>query len=264
MRQILIWVGSALAVCFYIVGARKRVTLENIARAFPEMTELERNRLARSAYKSLGCVFAEMVYLRFASLKAINTNTIIANPELYHATLNQGKGLIVVAGHYANWEWLALGGAIGLGSNFSIVRKNIPSKGIEKFLERLRIRSGNTLINSGDVRSMVMTLRAGKCLAILADQAAPSESVAINFFSIPTHTFEGPAWLALRTGANMLFAECNLDGSGKYVIRFHPIPIYPADTVLTLTQRHASILESIIRRRPELWLWQHKRWKYSS
>ncbi len=153
---------------------------------------------------------------------------------------------------------------MALGSNFAIVRKNIQTSLTEKFLEKLRLRSGNTLINAGDVRGMVRTLQAGRCLAMLADQSAPSESSRVDFFGANTPTQEGPAWLATKTAARMLFAECHLERGGVYRITFHPITIGPLDTIETVTQKHASVLEQIIVERPEPWVWQHKRWKYVS
>ncbi|MBS1903175.1 MAG: hypothetical protein JSS75_05675 [Bacteroidetes bacterium] len=262
MRWLLVIVGESIALCAYLLGVRRDVVIGNLVRAFPHARDSWRQRTARASYRFLGRTFAEMMYLRFAPLRAIEQKTHVSNPELYHAALAEGRGLIVVAAHYANWEWLAFGGALQLQSNFAIVRKNIQTSFTERFLENMRLRPGNSLINSGDVRAMIRTIREGKCLALLADQAAPSESVRVDFLGIPTPTQQGPAWLALKTGARMLFAECQLGPGGKYTIHFHPILVEPEDTLESLTQKHVSILENIILQQPAPWVWQHKRWKY--
>lgn len=263
MRHALVLLGECAAWLGYQLGFRKRVTLENIQRAFPNASTSWQRRTALSSYRSLGRTFAEFVFLRYAPLSTIRSHTKVVNPSCYQDTLPEGRGLIVVAAHYSNWEWLALGGALVLHSNFAIVRKNIQTSFTEQFLERMRIRSGNTLINSGDVRSMLRTLQAKQCIALLADQAAPSESVKIDFMGSRTPTQEGPAWLALRTGAQILFAECQRSAGNIYEITFHPIEVDRSDTVETLTQKHAQILETIIRKNPVPWVWQHKRWKYT-
>ncbi len=261
MRSLLVLVGIIIARCSYVFGLRKTVTIENLKRAFPTYPDREIRTIARKSYSNLGRVFAEMVYLRFASLESISQKTIIINPELYHRSLAEGNGLIVVAGHYANWEWLALGGAMGLHSNFAIVRKNIQTSNTERFLEDLRLRSGNTLINSGNTYRMLRTLREGKCVAILADQAAPSESVRVRFFNTLVPTFEGPARLAISSGATMLFAECHLNDDNSYSIEFRKIERTPSDTIESLTQAHTIFLEAMIAKNPQFWLWQHRRWK---
>jgi len=262
MRRLLVAAGIIFASCAYALGIRKQVTIANLNRSFPSKTERDRRRVARRAYRNLGRVFAEMIYLRFASLKTILKQTSMDNPELYHAALAKGKGLIVVAGHYANWEWLALGGSLGLHTTFSIVRKNIQTSFTEKFLERMRQRSGNKLINSANTFGMLRTLKEGGCVSILADQAAPPDSALVSFMNTTVSAYEGPARLALATGANMLFAECTIESDKNYRIRFIPIPYDISDTVETITQKHVSILEKLILERPELWLWQHKRWKF--
>ncbi|HET9135532.1 MAG TPA: lysophospholipid acyltransferase family protein [Candidatus Kapabacteria bacterium] len=262
MRRLLVAAGIVFASCAYVLGIRKQVTIANLRLAFANKTERERRAIARKAYSNLGRVFAEMIYLRFAPLRVINKQTAMQNPELYHAALAEGKGLIVVAGHYANWEWLALGGSLGLQTSFSIVRKNIQTSFTEKFLERMRQRGGNKLINSANTFGMLRTLKQGDCVCILADQAAPPDSVKVSFLNTTVSAYEGPARLALATGANMLFAECSIDSNKNYRIRFIPITYTNSDSVETITQKHVTILETLIETRPELWLWQHKRWKF--
>ena len=132
----------------------------------------------------------------------------------------------------------------------------------------MRLRTGNTLINAGDIRGMYHLLQNHGCIALLADQAAPGESVRVNFFGREVPTFEGPARLALRTQTPMLFAECLRKENGDYAINFFPVPFDDLlndspENIRALTYRHAHILEEAIRRHPDQWLWQHKRWKYA-
>src|SRR5205823_3451427 len=140
-------IGMFIALLAYAIGVRKKITLENLTFAYPEMTDVERKRIAQKSYKNLGVVFAEMLYLRFAAKEKIARHITISNPGIFHASLAQGKGLIVVAGHCANWEWLALGGALVLSKNFAVIRKNIQTSFTERFLEKMRVRTGNSLIN---------------------------------------------------------------------------------------------------------------------
>jgi KDO2-lipid IV(A) lauroyltransferase len=267
VRKLLNAIGIFIALIAYHFGIRKKITFENISYAFPQLSQLEKKKIAIDCYKNLGIVFSEMLYLRYASRKSIALHIHISNPEIFQTSLSQGKGLIVVAGHFANWEWLALGGAISLSKNFAIVRKNIQTSFTEKFLEKMRIRTGNKLINSGDIRKMYRTLQNGDCIAMLADQAAPGDSTRVLFFRRDVPTFEGPARLALRTNAPMLFAECLRASTGDYSITFYPIETDDlssdsAVNIKELTYRHTKLLEEIIRRHPGQWLWQHKRWKY--
>jgi KDO2-lipid IV(A) lauroyltransferase len=265
MRFVLNGIGKLIAWVAYFFGVREKVTRENITSAYPELSEHARRKITKGSYRNLGIVFAEMLYLRYAARKSIEKHIAVSNPDLFLDNLKEGQGLIVVAGHFANWEWLALGGALVLGKNFAVVRKNIRTS--DKFLEKMRLRTGNTLINTADVRKMYKVLQEGKCLAILADQAAPGESTRVSFFGREVPTFEGPARLALRLRPKMLFAKCVRKHTGDYIIDFISIPFddltdESPENVKELTRRHTSLLEHAIRKHPDQWLWQHKRWKY--
>lgn len=266
MRWVLVVLGVAFAQCARIFRIRCDVTLANLKRAFPDRSvSFHKNILSRS-YSNLGRVFGEFLYLRFATLHGIKKQMNFRNPELFTKLLNEGKGLVVVAGHLANWEWMAIAGPLHLGKNFSVVIKNNPVGATEKFLQRMRRKTGNPLINSADVRSMFRTLRDGGCVALLGDQAAPGESARVNFFGTQLPSFEGPARLALRTRSPMLFAKCVYEGRGRYSTEFIHVQYtdLTGDTpeaVAELTQRHTSLLESAIREHPEQWVWQHRRWK---
>ncbi|MDP4231446.1 MAG: lysophospholipid acyltransferase family protein [Bacteroidota bacterium] len=267
MRATLVVLGILLAKTAYVLSIRKKVTLENLRNAYPDLSQREIETIAKKAFRNLGIVFAEMLYLRFAGRRAIASHTKVSNPELFDKALSQGNGLIVIAGHFANWEWLALGGALILKKNFAVVRKNIQTSFTERFLEKMRIRTGNTLVNSADIRKMYRILGSGGCIALLADQAAPGESTRVPFFGRDVPTFEGPARLALRTRAPILFAECLRAERGEYHISFQEIPFEDLqgdspENIHELTLRHTKLLESIIRKHPDQWLWQHRRWKY--
>jgi KDO2-lipid IV(A) lauroyltransferase len=267
MLIVLRFLGKIIAWVSYYLGLRRTVTLDNIKNAYPDIPLKQQEHIAKGSYTNIGIVFAEMLYLRFASKKNIKAHIMISNPDVYHNALAKGKGLIVIAAHFANWEWLALGGAMRLDTNFSIVRKNIQRSFTEQFLSRMRIRTGNTLINAGDIRGIYHTLQAGNCIALLADQAAPGESTRVKFFNREVPTFEGPARLALRTNAPILFAECLRDNGGNYLVTFDPINYSDLkrdspDNIHELTLRHTQTLEQVIRKHPEQWLWLHKRWKY--
>lgn len=266
IREFLAAFGSCIALIAYYLGIRKAVTLDNIKRAFPNEKLSYHKSMSKASFLHLGRVFGEMFYLRFASQMNVLRRIQIENPELITQLLVQGKGVVAVSAHFSNWEWMAMGGAPKLGGGFYIVVKNIAGKFAEQFLQRMRVRTGNILIASGDVRGMFKVLKQGKLVALLSDQAAPMESVRVPFFGIDTPTFEGPARMALRTRAAMVFVVCLPSATDKYKLIFTEIPYDDLtdesdESVKELTARHVRLLEEYIRQYPSLWLWQHRRWK---
>lgn len=265
IRHLLVGLGIGLAQFGRILGFRREVTLENIRRAYPNESNDFHKRLLSGSYANLGRVFAEMLYLRFASPKKIRNGLIFTNPEVFPNVVRTGQGVVIVSAHLANWEWMALAGPLYLNTIFSIVIKNNPVGVTERFLQRMRRKTGNVMINSADVRLMFRTLQDGGCVALLGDQAAPGGSAPVRFLGTDVSAFEGPARLALRTRSPLLFAKCVRE-HGAYTLEFIEVPFEDLtedtpQTVQALTQRHTALLDAAIREHPEQWVWQHRRWK---
>ncbi len=267
MRFILIGLFQSIFSIAYVLGIRRTVTTENIRYAFPSYHSRQRKKIAYGSYMNLAKVFAEILYLQYTSNTKIAQGVKFVNPEIYYNAEKRKKGVIIISGHYANWEWMALAGPLLLHTTYSIIIKNLPSPKIEKFMQRLRTRTGNVLIPSADVRKMFRVLSDGGTLTLLADQSAPSESIRVPFFGYDTPTFEGAARLALRTRASLLFANAIRQIDHNYSVTFTEVSFDDLlddsiENIRELTLRYTRLLEESIRREPTQWLWLHRRWKY--
>ncbi len=241
--------------------------MQNLARAYPEWTAAQRRWIASKSYASLGMVFFEFLFLRFARKTSIKKGLEISNLEEFLPRLFSPNGAILLSGHLGNWEWLALGCALQIGGPLDVIIKNQRSRWAERFLIRMRSRFGNRMLDAGNVRAMFRALRGGELLAILGDQAASPEDVRVPFFGTNVPTFEGTARLALTTRSPIYFLQPFVRTHRGYRCRFHSVPIEDLvdaspENVRELTARHTTMLEQAIRENPELWLWQHKRWKH--
>ncbi len=274
MLWLLRFVGGALGRLAFYAGIRSRVTLDNLARAFPEWTSAKRRCTAAKSYASLGTVFFEFLFLRCASKAAIERGLEIVNLAEFLPLLSGvngtilPSGAILLSGHIGNWEWLALGCGLRVKKPLDVIIKNQRSRKAEQFLMRMRTRFGNRMLDAGNVRAIFRALRNGELLAILGDQAASAEDVRVPFFGIPVPTLEGTARLALASRAPILFLQPYERTRWGYRCRFHNVPFDDLvetnpQTVRELTARHTAMLEEAIRERPEFWLWQHKRWKHA-
>jgi len=259
--------GAALGWAAWLVGIRRAVTQDNIHRAYPDLIEGARQRIARRAFMNLGIVFFEFLYLRIASRAAIHNSLRINNLVEVRNALSSPNGVILLSGHLGNWEWLALSFALQIERPISLIVKNQKSSYAERFLTRMRTRFGNRQIDAGDVRKIFRALKNGEPLAILGDQTAFAEAVRVPFFGIEVPTFEGTARLALATRSPIIFFQPLGRTVLGYECHLHSVPFddlieVSEQNVKILTARHTAVLEAAIREKPELWLWQHKRFKY--
>ncbi|HEY3875356.1 MAG TPA: lysophospholipid acyltransferase family protein [Candidatus Kapabacteria bacterium] len=260
--------GALLGVLAYHAGVRKRVTLENLEHAFPEWPPKVVRAFARKCYASLGVVFCELLYLRFAPKRSIERGLEIVNLTESLPIVRRGAGAILLSGHIANWEWLALGCALRMKQPIDVVIKNQTTPRVERFLRHMRTRFGNRMLDAGNARAIFRALRNGECLAVLGDQTGTPNDVRVPFFGREVPSFEGTARLALATRAPILFLEPYERTSRGYRARFHAVPFEDLagptpEAIRELTARHTALLEAIIREKPAFWLWQHKRWKHT-
>ncbi len=273
MLWLLRCVGGVLGRIAFWCGIRSQVTLNNLSRAYPDWTLSKRRLIAARCYSSLGKVFFEFLFLRFASKATIERGLEITNFEEFRPLIpgQSGStitsGAILLSGHIGNWEWLALGCGLRLEMPLDVIIKNQRSRIAERFLVRMRSRFGNRMLDAGNVRAIFRALRTNEVIAVLGDQAASADDVRVPFFGVNVPTFEGTARLALATRAPIFLLQPYERTRHGYRCRFHHVSYddlvdASPENVRELTARHTTVLEKAIRECPELWLWQHKRWKH--
>ncbi len=262
--------GSILAfIMLFADRKRYAITLENISKAFPEKNKSWIKETVRAAYSNLGIVFTEIAAFPYISDEIVREMISFDNLEIIAKKYVEKKGLIFLSGHFGNWELMAYAAGIIAGIPITIVVKPPKNNNIANLLNRNRTRGGNLVIPYNKAAKTIMsTLKQGRAVAMLADQAADADrDIFVNFFGRPAVTHEAPAALALRLKAPIIFGFAVREPSGKYKVHIDEIQhddlIYSAEGINELTRRHAAYLEMAIREYPHLWVWQHKRWKYA-
>jgi KDO2-lipid IV(A) lauroyltransferase len=178
-----------------------------------------------------------------------------------------GKGVILMTGHLGNWE-IGAAGFTTRGVPFDAVAKSMENSRFGDELMKARKGVGMGVINVDEAPTGVMdALRAGRAVAILADQNAHRGGIYVPFFGKLASTARGPALFALRSGAPMMLAIPLRDPgpSPKYTVNIEPIEFEASGNrkadIEGLTIAHTRALERAIRRAPDQYFWHHKRWK---
>lgn len=262
--------GSGIGILsFHLLASRRRVALENLQYAFPEKSEGERHAIARGAFCNYGIALIELLWFPHLNDKTIRNLLHPHNIEIIGQGNANGKGLVMLSGHFGNWELIAFGMAYLSKLPFSIIVQTQTNRRIDAVINRHRTLLGNIVIPMGmSVREIIKTLHQGGIVAIAPDQSGPIEGVFVDFFGRSVATHQGPAAFALRCGAPMQIGFSIRQEDGTYDIILEEVPSsdldgYSEDNVKELTQRHTKILERYIRQYPDHWLWMHRRWKHT-
>jgi len=259
-----------------IVGALAHAVLPHLRRhaeinlriAFPELDERERERIKRSAFQNLGRLLGEIS--QFPRLNRENITSIVEYEGLenYLNAVAEGRGVILLTGHIGAWELSVYAHSI-YGHPMSFLARRVDNPLVERLAESYRARYGNRSIDKkNSVREVLKTLKSGGVVGVLADlNASREEGVFCDFFGVEACTTAGVATLALRTGAVVLPGYLIWDEKAQiHCLHFEP-PVETTNTgnqkedVVANTARYTKVLESIIRRYPDQWLWIHRRWK---
>lgn len=258
-----------LAWLAYRVDRRHRlVAQENIARAFPgRCSDAEIDRLVRDVYGHFCRVIVEMAHLpRRLHITNWKRFVDIRGGDRIVDALLSGRPLLIVTGHFGNWE--VAGYVLGLlGFTTHAIARPLDNPYLDDFFRRFREGTGQKILaKQGDFDKIEEVLASGGVLATLADQDAGQRGLFVDFFGRPASTHKAVALMAMEHNVPMLVAGTpQLDG--KYVICPAEV-IDPADYEKTpdaaraITQRFTSDLERLIRLAPEQYFWLHRRWKH--
>ena len=251
-----------------VVKYRRDVIWGNLRNAFPERTEIEINELGAKFYRHLSDVFIEAFKMLSLSRKGVMKRYRCKNPELIDKYYEEGKSVILISGHYNNWEYMVL----SLGMQFKHhgigVGKPLSNKGFGKVLTQFRMRYGTEVIDAGNVREKFETYEKENRLSVymmLNDQSPgdPLKCYWIKFLNQETGVVYGPEYYARKYNYPVLFYGVNKARRGYYEFEIKPVAITPeSEEKGVIIEQSTKMLEQLILQKPEYWLWSHKKWKH--
>jgi len=254
---------------FYVIPIRKSVVISNLKKAFQEKSEKDIKCLAFKNFVNIGITFMEIMAFQKMKKDEILDLATVNNLHLAEEKIKNGKGLILLTAHIANWELGALFMGLLLNKQINVLVKRQRNRLVAKWMSDVREKFTNKEIPLGvSVRELYKTLIQGGVVGIVGDQRAKKEDgVIVNFFNQATLTFQGFAALGIKNKVPILVVLAERLTNGKYLIditeiHYDNLPDTNSEKIRELNQRYMNILENKIRENPEQWLWMHNIWKY--
>jgi KDO2-lipid IV(A) lauroyltransferase len=240
---------------------------DNLAHAFPDWDAARRRDVALGVYAHFGRILLDILWMGGREREEILRHVEVTGAEHVEAARAAGRGALLISGHLGNWELHGLAHGWRFGP-IGVVARPLDNPALDARLCDFRRRPGNTVIYKKRALPQVLRLlRDNRGVAILIDQNVQAkDGVFVDFFGRKAATTTVAAALALKTGCAVIPTHAELGDDGRYRIAYEPPLAWPragdrAAEIQDLTQRLTSVIEGWVRRRPEQWLWLHRRWK---
>jgi KDO2-lipid IV(A) lauroyltransferase len=258
---------------YRIVGYRRHTVRQNIRHAFPEKTTGERRLMERRFYRHFADYMVENIKLAAISRDELLRRTHLNNPEIIEPLLARGHScLLLLLGHYGNWEWLTgLTAAFDPALQLQVcpIYKPLTSRAFDRLFVFMRTRFGSAVIRKRDVVREVIRLKQTKTPALVvfvADQTPGKANIRYrtSFLNQDSAMFTGAERLAVKLDLPVLFADVKQIRRGYYTVDFELITDRPRTTAeFDITERYTRLMERSILRDPAYWFWSHRRWKHT-
>jgi phosphopantetheine--protein transferase-like protein len=263
------WFGKLL---YHLLPYRRGLVLENMRRVFGHtLPEEEIVRLAQAYYGHYGRFAKEFLTAPFLSTIRRKDYVRVENMEAPIRAYEKGKGLLLLTGHFGNWEVSTSAGIKQFPQYknlFYFVRRPLKPKLLNDFITWKDRRSGfGTIGKFGSLDTILDLLSKGAIIVFVYDQhAGKKDGVIVDFLGHPAGTFKSLALIAMSTGAPVIPASSWRDSDGKHVLRFEdPLKLIESENVGEAIRKNTQLfndaLGRMLLRHPEQWIWIHRRGK---
>ncbi|NLT03787.1 MAG: lysophospholipid acyltransferase family protein [Bacteroidales bacterium] len=258
-------------VVYLLVGYRRKVVRTNLANAFPHWSKAERKRVEVRFYHHFCDSFMEMIKVLSLSPEEAGRRMHFVNPEVVTDFAAKNQGVLLLIGHYGNWEYqpflflnmLKQGNQQG----YSVYRP-LKSRAFDYLYQRIRTRFNGGIVAKDDTYRLVIRLRRDNIpgvFGLVSDQSPSKNNLHYwtTFLNQDTAILTGPERMAKQTGFAVVYGDVTKVKRGYYQTQYICLTDQPKEEPEnSLTERYARLMEATILRDPAYWLWTHKRWKH--
>lgn len=252
---------------YYMVAYREKVITDNLTKSFPEKSPEEIRQIKKKFYLNFSDYLVETVKSFTISETESRVRMQHINQQVFHDAKAEGKNVIMLAGHVFNWEWInAMAKFIPQDHCHPVYRK-VNNDFWENQMRKVRSRFGNEPLEANEVIMNIFRSKndGNSVYMFVADQTPHFSHVTygLEFLNQKTPAFIGYDKLATRMDLAFIYCEMKKVKRGYYQVNYHRI--YPDGEKFTeneVVKKFHKLLENTLHKRPDNYLWSHRKWKY--
>lgn len=250
---------------YYVIGYRKKVVKGNLAIAFPEKSEKEREGLARDFYRNFCDVIIESVKLFSISEQELSKRMIFHDIDNLEPYYNKGKSIIGLISHVSNWEWMVISDTVMKHRSLGVMTP-LSNSFINKKMVDSRTRFGCRAVPKSKVARVIIAETEPTIYFLASDQSPhkPKGAYWSKFFGVDTPVQYGAEKLAKKYDMPVFHFKISRVKRGYYEVHNSALELNPVEAPYgSILDRYCIELEEHIRNNKSDWLWTHRRWKHT-
>ncbi len=237
-----------------------KISHQNLSTAFPELDRIEKDKILKKMWYNYGKIFSEYLFIK--EIKE-SKNIIVNNQEILESIKVDSKPVIFISGHFNNFELMAMH-IENSGIDLAAIYRPLNNKFLNPIMEKIRKKHiCKKQIKKGlsGTKEILKNFKNGTSIALMIDQRV-SEGIKSKFFNKEAYTTTIPAQFVKKFEARVvpIYIERTMNDTFRIEIN-DPIEYKKEDTIEEITSNLNKILEKMIIKNPEQWIWTHNRWK---
>ena len=242
----------------------KKIIFSNLSKAFPNLDDLEKEKILKKMWFNYGRIFAEYMFIKdFRNDSKKSNNIIIENPGILEEIKKNSQPVIFISGHFNNFELMAMQ-IEKSGIDLAAVYRPLNNKFINPIMENIRrkyICKKQIKKGLSGTKELLLNFKNGTSIALMIDQRV-SQGIQCNLFGQKALTTTIPAQFVKKFNAKIVPVYIERKNNKSFKINFQNQLEFTKDSSIeTITTKLNKLLESMIVKNPDQWIWSHNRWK---
>ncbi len=241
----------------------QKISLSNLSIAFPELEISKKKIILKDMWFNYGRLLAEYMFINSFRNSNLSNNIIIENQEELNKIKNCSEPVIFISGHFNNFELMAMH-LEKSGINLAAIYRPLNNIFLNPLMERIRkkyICKNQIKKGMAGTKEILRFFKKKTSIALMIDQRV-SEGIQCNFFNKPAFTTTIPAQFAKKYDAKIVPIYIERIRNNNFKIKIYKsLKFSREETLESITSSLNKILEGMIIRNPEQWIWTHSRWK---
>ena len=255
--------SSALLKIFGPLFRSKKLIDNNILKAFPAITLEDLNKIRTNMWGNYGRILSEYVFLKNFRKSELKSNFEIVGQDILNKIKKDGKPVIFISGHFNNFELMAMH-IEKSGIDLAVIYRPLNNRFLNFIMEKIRknyICKNQIKKGIAGTKQLLSFFKNGHSIALMIDQRV-SQGIKSKFFKHEAYTTTIPAQFAKKFKCKLvpIYIERTNDINFKLTIN-EPLEYSNEDTIETMTLHLNGIIEKMILKNPDQWIWSHDRWK---